>query len=439
MDKFPETVAFYTIGCRLNQADSALLCVRLEEHGCRSVEIDTAERIDLIIVNTCTVTGNAARKSRQTARKLKKDHSDACMVITGCSAEIENSFWVDESWVDLVLPNPEKKNIITHLNGLLSDKTAANLEFSPQQNVDQLFYEEAGASFPFKSRAFLKIQEGCNNFCTYCIVPYARGRERSRSRNEVLADFRRLLKNGFREIVLVGVNVSTYNDNGCKLFDLLAEMCREPGAYRIRLSSTEPHLGNMKLIDVMAENPKICRFLHLSLQHGSDTILKSMNRKYTTAEYAEFITEAKQRIPGIHLGTDVIVGFPGETDALFTESADFIRCMDFSNIHIFTYSPREGTPAAKYPDQIPAQIAKIRYQALTEIAETAKLKFVRSQLKLQQQVIFERCNRDGLYEGWSDNYIGCLTAGQSTKENIITTVNPHEITADGRLLCNIVN
>jgi threonylcarbamoyladenosine tRNA methylthiotransferase MtaB len=437
MNKFPETVAFYTIGCRLNQAESALLCGRLEEQGCRIVEIDASETIDLIIVNTCTVTGNAARKSRQIARKLKKEHPDVCLVITGCSAEIENSFWVDEPWVDLVLPNPEKKNIVKHLQRLLTDEAVADFDFSPQQDVEQLFYEEAGASFPFKSRAFLKIQEGCNNFCTYCIVPYARGRERSRSRDEIIADFRRLLTNGFNEIVLVGVNVSTYNDHGCKLCDLLAELCHEPGDYRIRLSSTEPHLGNMQLIDVMAANPNICRFLHMSLQHGSDTILKSMNRKYSAAQFAEFMTEAKQRITGIHLGTDVIVGFPGETDELFAESAGFIRRMEFANTHIFTYSPREGTPAATYPNQVPAQITKPRYNSLTEIAEASKLKFVQSQLNSKQQVIFERCNKAGLYEGWSDNYVGCLSNDKNIQENIITTVMPDKVTADGRLLCNI--
>ena len=437
MNKFPKIAAFYTIGCRLNQAESALLCGRLEEQGCRIVEIDASATIDLIIVNTCTVTGNAARKSRQIARKLKKEHPDVCLVITGCSAEIENSFWVDEPWVDLVLPNPEKKNIVKHLQRLLSSEATVDFAFSPQQDVEQLFYEEASASFPFKSRAFLKIQEGCNNFCTYCIVPYARGRERSRSRSEVIADFRRLLANGFSEIVLVGVNVSTYNDHGCKLCDLLAELCQEPGDYRLRLSSTEPHLGNMQLIDVMAANSNICRFLHLSLQHGSDTILKSMNRKYSAAQFSEFMIEAKQRIPGIHLGTDVIVGFPGETDELFAESADFIRRMEFANTHIFTYSPREGTPAATYPNQIPAQIAKSRYKSLTAIAAAAKLKFVKSQLKSKQQVIFERCNKAGLYEGWSDNYISCLADDQSIQENIITTVMPDEIATDDRLLCNI--
>jgi threonylcarbamoyladenosine tRNA methylthiotransferase MtaB len=439
MNKFPKIAAFYTIGCRLNQAESALLCGRLEAQGCRIVEFNVAEKIDLIIVNTCTVTGNAARKSRQIARKLKKEHPDACLVITGCSAEIENSFWVDEAWVDLVLPNPEKKNIVKHLQRLMTNEVPADFAFSPQQDVEQLFYEAASASFPFKSRAFLKIQEGCNNFCTYCIVPYARGRERSRSRSEVIADFRRLLANGFCEIVLVGVNVSTYNDHGCKLCDLLAELCREPGNYRIRLSSTEPHLGNMQLIDVMAANPNICRFLHLSLKHGSDTILKSMNRKYSVAQFAEFMAVAKQQIPGIHIGTDVIVGFPGETAELFAESAEFIRRMEFANIHIFTYSPREGTPAASYPHQVPAPIAKIRYNSLTEIAEASKLKFIESQLKYQQQVIFERCNKTALYEGWSDNYVGCLVDDQHIQTNIITNVMPYKITTGDRLLCKVVD
>jgi threonylcarbamoyladenosine tRNA methylthiotransferase MtaB len=304
------------------------------------------------------------------------------------------------------------------------------MNFNSEGTFEPVFVEKASARFPFKSRAFLKVQEGCNNFCTYCIVPYARGRERSRAWDEVTADFRQLLEAGYHEVVLTGVNISAYNDNGRKLVDLLHELSAIPGDFRIRLSSTEPHPENMNLLDVMADNPKICRFLHLSLQHGTDEILKAMNRKYTTAEYAAFIAEARKRIPGIHIGTDIIVGFPGETDELFAAECEFVRRMNFANIHIFTYSPREGTPAATFPDQIPADIVKPRYATLKAIADDSKKAFVDAHVEKELEVLFERRKKNGFFEGWSDNYIAVRCASQGISKNILTQVRGLTVTSD---------
>lgn len=307
-----KTAAALTLGCRLNQADTALIFDRLKTLGFDIVRTEHDGEIDVIIVNTCTVTGTAAQKSRQAVRKLRRKHPESCIVVTGCSAEIEKSAWSEEAAVDVLIPNEEKKNILEHLRKYWEEHRPLLL-LDNLAEFKAVFSEKAHGRFPFKSRALLKVQEGCNSFCSYCIVPYARGRERSRDWNEIIDEFKEMLDAGYKEIVITGVNVSTYNHNGRRLVDLLEKLISFDGDYRIRLSSTEPHPENRNLLNVMAGSDRICRFLHLSVQYGSDPILKAMNRKYTTAEFAQFVNEARAKIPGIHIGTDIIVGFPGKS------------------------------------------------------------------------------------------------------------------------------
>jgi len=435
--------AVFTLGCRLNQADSALICDRLKSDGWEIVRPEYAGHIDLLIINTCTVTAAASRKSRQAARRFRSKHPGACLLVTGCSAEIENSAWNKEEAVDIILTNPEKKEISSLVKDFLQKKTiSSGHTFSIDQPLE-IFKEKVGGNFPFKSRAFLKVQEGCNNFCTYCIVPYARGPERSRDWDEVIADFKQFIENGFEEIVLTGVNICAYNDRGRTLNELIGALCSIPGYFRIRLSSTEPHPNNMDLLKTMAENPKVCRFLHLSLQHGCDEILKAMGRKYTTVEFARFIEEARRLIPGIHLGTDIIIGFPGETEEYFEQEIEFVKKMNFSNIHIFTYSRREKTPAAAMPDQVPGNIANERRLRLLKIADTMKTDFVKSQLGKTLPVLFERKNKNGCFQGWSDNYINFICDDSRIKKHVITQVKAIEITDDnsirGKLLSSFRN
>jgi threonylcarbamoyladenosine tRNA methylthiotransferase MtaB len=438
MSYTPGNASLFTIGCRLNQADSSLISDRLERDGWKIVRHDYDGRIDLFVVNTCTVTGSASQKSRQAVRRFRKNHPEACIVVTGCSAEMDKSSWIEESAVDLLLTNPEKKDIGELLVNFLEKKSiSTGRKFSMDESVDT-FKEKARGRFHFKSRAFLKVQEGCNNFCSYCIVPYARGPERSRDSEEVITDFKEFLKAGFHEIVLTGVNICAYNDSGKRLVDLLEELCAIPGDFRIRLSSTEPHPNNMELLDVMRDNPKICRFLHLSLQHGTDEILKAMNRKYTAEEFAQFIFAAREKIPDIHLGTDIIVGFPGETDELFAKELEFVRRMAFANIHIFTFSPREGTPAAEMNDRIPADVAKARYRQLDVLAQEQKKAFVESQLGKKLNVIFERKQRDGFFTGWSDNYLNVRCDDANIKKNILTQVFAKKVLPDNSIIAELI-
>jgi threonylcarbamoyladenosine tRNA methylthiotransferase MtaB len=437
-NKFPKTAKLLTIGCRLNQADSALLIGRLESNGCKVLPQNSEEAPELVIVNSCTVTAKADSKSRQAARKLRREYPDAKIIVTGCGAElVEKDQNNNDDAVDLWLPNPEKSRIISHIMQLMTGAAPlAEMCLSEDISTDD-FQEDAAAAFPFKSRAFLKIQEGCDNFCSYCIVPYVRGRERSRKLDEVMIEFKNLLKNGFHEIVLTGVNVCAYDSDATDLAALLTELAAIEGDFRIRLSSTEPHPNNQRLLDVMAGNPKICRFLHLSLQHGSDVILRAMNRQYTIKEYTEFVEAARKKMPGIHIGTDIIVGFPGETDADFATEVELLKKLNFANIHLFTYSKRKGTPAAEMPDQIDPKTASRRFTELKAIADQSKRKFTEEHIGQPLQVLFERERPGGMIEGWSDNYLSVLAPKDTAALNELTTIVPTKIDNGGKLIMEL--
>ena len=313
----------YTLGCRLNIADSALLTARLERAG-YTVRPQGDGAPDLIVVNSCAVTAEAAAKSRRLIRRLRRENPGARIIVTGCAAQLDPDAFL-AAGADQALPNAGKKVI------------PGGEENENADPAGPVFAEDALSEFKFRSRAFIKIQEGCNNFCSYCIVPYVRGRERSRALEEVLADCRKAAAAGFPEIVLTGVNTCAYCDGGKDLAGLIRLLCEIPGDFRIRLSSTEPRMDNFSMIDAMAEaGPRVCRFLHLSLQYGCDRILKLMNRRYSCDEYRNFVAAAREKLPGVHVGTDIIVGFPGESEADFAQCMDFCREMGFANIHIFS-------------------------------------------------------------------------------------------------------
>ena len=391
MKKFAE---IHTLGCRLNIADSALLTARLKRAGYEVRRPGEGASPDLIVVNSCAVTAEASAKSRRLVRRLRRENPGARIIVTGCAAQLAQDTFL-AAGADLALPNAGKK--------LLPDGACTH---GNDPGTLEVFAEEALSEFPFRSRAFIKIQEGCNNFCSYCIVPYVRGRERSRALEEVLADCRKAVAASFPEIVLTGVNTCAYCDGETDLAGLIRLLCDIPGEFRLRLSSTEPRMDNFAMIDAMAGGgEKVCRFLHLSLQYGCDRILKLMNRRYTCEEYRNFVLEARKKLPGVHVGTDIIVGFPGETDEDFAQCLDFVREMAFANVHIFSYSPRPGTPAAEMPGRPDPAVVKERFKALEALAAESAAAFARSQLGKEVQVIFERSEK-GLLRGWSDNYLG---------------------------------
>ena len=418
-----KTAAAMTVGCRLNQADTALIFGRLKEAGYEIVKPDTDGPLDVVIINSCAVTASASQTSRNFVRACRRNHPEAKVIVTGCDSEVEKEFWQNEKSVDIYVPNSEKSKIMEYINGPLPRIEAAK---------EKIFMENSTGFYPFKSRAFIKIQEGCDNFCTYCIVPYARGSERSRDHAEIIGEFRRLLDQGHKEIVLTGVNVSTYRDKSYGLSELVLRLLEFEGDYRIRLSSTEPHKENSKLIAIMKDNPKVCRFMHLPLQHGTDEILKLMGRKYTAEEFAEFAEEALSSIPGLHLGTDVICGFPGETRALFEKSCRFIERLPFANIHVFSFSPRKGTPAADFDDHVLPAEMKERHQKLETLEGVTVDKFLDTQIGRTLRVLIEKVRHNGEAEGWSDNYIRVISRIENAKRNSFADVLIKEKT--GRIL-----
>ena len=372
------TASVVTLGCRLNQADSALLCDRLRRCGFQIVDEDYEESPNLVIVNSCTVTATAARKTRQLLTSIRHKHPYAYIILTGCAAEVDE-------------------------------------ELKEDSDFDILLKEDAVAYFPFKSRANLKIQEGCNNFCTYCIVPYARGRERSRDVEEIMADFKQLLEAGFHEIVITGVNVCNYNCGGLDLVGLLEKLIAVEGDFRIRLGSTEPGEILPRVIDLMASTPKICDFLHLPLQAGTNEILKAMGRK-------SMIDCARSKMPHIHIGSDLIVGFPGETAELFEQSCEFVKSMHFANLHVFPFSPRKGTKAEKLPGRIPVEEMVRRVEATKPIKAACAAEFAKSLIGTELSVLFERTLANNGYEGWSSNYVKVRTRSPKSILKEIHTV-----------------
>ena len=390
-----------TLGCRLNQTDTAIIFAELKKAGFEIEKPDTDKELSIIIINTCAVTSSASQKSRQYTRALKEKYPAAKIIVTGCDVEIDKEKWHAETCADIIIPNTDKANILKYIKVLFPE---LHEEDKNTDSSDRNFSFGSTGYFPFKSRANIKIQDGCNAYCTYCIVPYGRGNPRSRQWDNTLKEFNELLKKGYKEIILTGVNIATYNDKGRNLINLCNEMCSFDGEYKIRLGSTEPQFDMQGLIELIASNNKLCRFLHLPLQHGSDNILQKMGRSYKKESFANFVRSATEKIPDICIGTDIITGFPGETDKDFDDSLKFISSLPISYLHVFKYSKRKGTPAADYPQQVHSKISEERRQMLSELGETLSKRFMESQKGKTASAILETYKK-GIISGWTDNYI----------------------------------
>ncbi|MEA2011610.1 MAG: tRNA (N(6)-L-threonylcarbamoyladenosine(37)-C(2))-methylthiotransferase MtaB [Verrucomicrobiota bacterium] len=419
-----KTVAIYTLGCRLNQAETALTLDRFKKNGFSVT--DWKDGADIMIINSCIVTGNAERKSRRLAKQTKKKFQDSFLVLTGCAPSKKNNKWTEDDYIDLKITNAEKTNLIEHLP---KDKFSLSpkLDVSEDKLSCDHFIEDATGYYPNTTRANIKIQEGCDFRCSYCIIPDCRGLPRSRSKNDILKEFQELLKRGHKEIVLTGINTALYNDSGCDLADLLFEMSKKKGDFRLRLSSVEPIPSIMKLIPLIKESPKICRFLHLPIQYGENTILKAMNRRYDIKTFVEYANTFAKKIPNICLGTDVIVGFPGEKDIHFEECLKIIDNLPFSYLHVFSFSPRPGTPAEQMPEKVPKNLKKQRHKKLAKLANKKSQDFIEKNIGLPLKVLVEN---DAPYpSGWSDNYIRINIPDSPKKgENYFAEVilNKHE-------------
>lgn len=383
------TVAFLTLGCKVNSYETDAMQKLFEEAGFRTV--DFSDHADVYVVNTCTVTNIADRKSRQMLHKARKMNENAVVVAVGCYVQAAKEALEQDEAIDLVVGNNKKKDIIAILkeynkgNTIQDDKQfqIETAENPTGENVIDLTHETeyedlSIASVAEKTRAYIKIQDGCNQFCSYCIIPYARGRVRSRGKEAVIAEVKNIVEKGYKEVVLTGIHLSSYGidfmgENKNSLLELILELSEIDGLLRIRLGSLEPRIITEDFAKALSENHKFCPHFHLSLQSGCDETLKRMNRKYSTAEYYDKCVLLRKYFVNPAITTDIIVGFPGETEEEFEITREFLKKAAFSKMHIFKYSVRKGTQAEKMPNQVKEDIKSVRSNILMELeAEMAR-------------------------------------------------------------------
>ncbi len=400
--------SFHTLGCRLNQAETALAADDLSRHGWEIVPWPS--EAEVLVINSCAVTGAASQKTRQAVSLARRRCPNAIIVVMGCDAKVDD--W--EGKADLIVPHP----MTQPLSQLLGLQLPAAITPGDEGNGFRL---EGAARFAERTRANLKVQDGCNFFCSYCIVPYARGRARSRALDDVLREARELLQAGYKELVLCGVNLTTYNDGGVDLAGLLAKLLELGDGFRIRLGSSEPGDVIPRVVDLMRNEPRICRFLHLPLQYGEDSILKRMRRHYTAEQYAQIALDAAEKLPGLCLGADIITRFPGENEETFQKCLDFVEKLPFGLLHVFPYSPRPGTLAATYTDRPSKNLADKRAAQLAQLGARKAELFAKSQIGKTLEVLIED---DGA--GWSDNYLHVSLQGAQAPRNTIVPVQMAE-------------
>jgi threonylcarbamoyladenosine tRNA methylthiotransferase MtaB len=383
---FPVRIAIETLGCKLNQAESESLSRQFIEAGCLVVSPD--HPADIYILNTCTVTHIADRKSRHLLRMAQRLNPSARIVALGCYADSAGKDLTSIDGVDLVVGNRDKSNLIQILlnSGFL--------------NLSQ---HQSDIRNPDRTRSFIKAQDGCNNFCTYCIVPLVRGREKSLPADEVINQIRRRVQDGYQEVVLTGTEIGRYQYQDTYLTSLLDRILADTGIARLRISSVQPQEITPELIGLW-QNPRLCRHFHISLQSGCDSVLQRMGRRYSTQEYQEVVGNIRASIPDVSITTDIIAGFPGETENEFDGSLEFARRMNFARIHVFPYSARSGTRAALMDEQIEPSVKKDRTQKLLSLAKSSLHSFNRSFINREMPVLFEQ--KTGEYwSGLTDNYI----------------------------------
>ncbi|MEB3100702.1 tRNA (N(6)-L-threonylcarbamoyladenosine(37)-C(2))-methylthiotransferase MtaB [Ferviditalea candida] len=407
------TVAFYTLGCKVNFYDTEAIWQLFKKEGYEQADFEQAA--DVYVINTCTVTNTGDKKSRQIIRRAVRRNPEAIIAVTGCYAQTSPAEIMDIPGVDLVIGTQDRELMMSYIEQLRKQRQPINAVRNIMKTRD--FEELDVPDFADRTRAFLKIQEGCNNFCTFCIIPWSRGLSRSRAPESVLKQARQLAASGFKEIVLTGIHTGGYGDDleNYKLHDLLRELDGIEGLERIRISSIEASQISDEMIEVLNGSRKMCRHLHIPLQAGDDNVLKRMRRKYTTEQFAETIERIRRAMPGVAITTDVIVGFPGETEEMFMNGYRFMERMQFAEMHVFPYSQRTGTPAARMEDQVDEEVKQRRVHELIELSERMQLAYSKRFVGQVLDVIPERRSKhkpeSGLLTGYSDNYLQIVFFG----------------------------
>lgn len=396
-------VAFTTLGCKVNQFETEVMEGLFKE---KKYEIVNFEEVaDVYVINTCSVTHLGEKKSRQLIRRAIKNNNKAIVAVVGCYSQVAADEIAKIEGVSLIVGTKERKNIVTLVETVLK-------EHQPLQVVEDVmdyheFEDIPLLNNPDRTRAFLKIQDGCSNFCTYCIIPYTRGPLKSRKLDSILSEAENLVESGFKEIVLTGIHLGAYGKDladEIALVDVVKALLDNEKLTRLRLGSLESIELDQEILEIMNQDQRLCRQLHLPLQSGSDKILKKMNRNYTTAEFKALVDNIYAKVPGIAITTDVIVGFPGENSTDFNEAVEFIKNMNFSKIHIFPYSKRKNTPAANYAEQVSEDEKKKRSVYLKEISDMANAKYRNKMLNTTVEILVENITPD-YAEGLASNYV----------------------------------
>ena len=428
-----KVVRFVTLGCKVNQYETNAMAQKFLEKGYQIIEEITPEnediKPDICIINTCTVTNMSDRKSRQMLRRMKEKNPSTIVVAVGCYAQVAKKELAKIPEIDLVLGNNEKVEIVkyveeyinNHINNVELDDVMYSKEFSDFGDV----------TYTEKTRAVIKIQDGCDRFCSYCIIPYARGRVRSRKPENIISEITQIASKGIKEVVITGIHIASYGKDfamskdskltNYRLIDLLEEINKIQGIQRIRLGSIEPLLITVEFVERLKKLEKICHHFHLSLQSGCDETLKRMNRRYTTEQFKEIIRLLRGTYSDVNLTTDIIVGFPGETDEEFNKTYQFLKEIKFYKMHIFKYSPRKGTKAAVMPNQINGDIKEERSKKLIELSDRNEIEYNKSYIGKNVEVLFEE-EKDGMYKGHTQNYIMVYCQSKEKLDNKIIDV-----------------
>ena len=435
-----KTVAFITLGCKVNQYETNAMTQQFIEKGYEV--LDHTQKANIYIVNTCTVTNMSDRKSRQMLRRVKELSKEAIIVACGCYAQVAKEELEKIEEINLVLGNNEKKDIVEYVEKYIKNqiskksqedkryieiknakvqqitKTQKNIETQIEDVMNQKEFVEFGdITFTEKTRAVIKIQDGCDRFCSYCIIPYARGRVRSRKPEHILSEIQKNAKEGIKEVVITGIHIASYGKDfkqAYRLIDLLEEMNEIEGIERIRLGSIEPLLITPEFVNRLEKLEKVCHQFHLSLQSGCDETLKRMNRRYTTEQFKEITKLLRNTFEDAILTTDIIVGFPGESEEEFEKTYEFLKEIKFYKMHVFKYSPRKGTKAAVMPNQIDGNKKEERSRRLIELSNQNEKAYNEQYIGKEVEVLFEE-EKNGIWQGHTKNYI---LAHYKTEENM---------------------
>jgi len=415
----PQTVALHTLGCKLNFSETSTIGNQFLKNGFSVV--DMKDNADVYVFNTCTVTENAEKECRQLVRRVLRNNPDAYVIVTGCYAQLRADEISAIDGVDAVLGSNEKFEIFSLLKDF-NKKELSCIYVSPNDELNK-FGLASSTDADSRTRAYFKIQDGCDYKCTFCTIPLARGKSRSMNPELVVEEFTNLVKQGYKEIILTGVNVGDYGKSyDLNFYELLKKLIRVDGNFRIRISSIEPNLLTDEIINLTAESEKLCKHFHIPLQSGSDTILRSMQRRYSAEDYRQVILKTKHLIPDVGIGVDVIVGYPSETEKEFMETYNFLLNLPISYLHVFTYSERPDTKALTVSESVDPAERKRRSKMLRILSDKKKNYFYNQMIGKNVDVLFESKDEDGTVKGFSSNYVRVQNRFNKDLENQICNV-----------------